>query len=287
MRYQPPLASKDATGQFAELSRVLDAREQPPAFAPSSAAIVQVGAGETKRLAPRAAGQTVILPASNETNYGALVTLLVDGTLGTCKVKPISGTVDGATSFTLVAGRQTLLIFMSDGAGRWLSQRTGGFPTASTSLVYSGDSLRRAALTGEVTASQNSNATVVTRSTNFQTSPWTGNHKFNAELRLGTLHTEANAAGAVNITLTAGATRILLTSTAAVTIGTISGAVDGRVVVFEHVRASGAGDVTFTHAVTTDGIACPGSANLTLTGNRACCVLVCRDDVWRVIAHTN
>lgn len=149
------------------------------------------------------------------------------------------------------------------------------------------NNIQRAALTGEATAAAGLNAVTVTRSTDYNTAPWTGNHKFSGELRLGTLHTESAAVGAINITLTAGASRILLLSTGAVTIGTISGAADGRVCVFEHVRSSGVGDVTFTHAVTANGVACPGSVNLTLTGNRSGCVLVCRDDVWRVHAHTN
>lgn len=39
--------------------------------------------------------------------------------------------------------------------------------------------VQRAALTGEVTASANSNSTTVTRSTDFSGSPWTGPHTFN------------------------------------------------------------------------------------------------------------
>lgn len=154
-------------------------------------------------------------------------------------------------------------------------------------LEVATNNIQRAALTGEATATAGLNAITVTRSTDYNTSPWTGSHKFSGELRLGTLHSALNQSGAINITLTAGATRILVTSTATVTIGTISGAADGRVCIIEHVRASGAGDLVLTHAVSTDGIACPGSANLTLTGNRSGCWLVCRDDVWRVIAHTN
>lgn len=54
--------------------------------------------------------------------------------------------------------------------------------TGSTSIVVTGDQVTRAALTGEVTASANSNATTVTRSTDFDASPWTGPHEFDAQV---------------------------------------------------------------------------------------------------------
>lgn len=61
--------------------------------------------------------------------------------------------------------------------------------TSSTSItvstaVASQIEFQRAALTGEVTASANANATTVVRSTDFQTTPWTGDHQFNANVRL-------------------------------------------------------------------------------------------------------
>ena len=154
----------------------------------------------------------------------------------------------------------------------------------STSIVYDGTAheFQRAALTSEVTAAQNVNALVVTRSTNFQTAPWTGNHQFNAEVRLGTLHTEASAAGALNVTLTAGATRLLISSTADVTLGSISGAADGRMLILEHNRASGTGILTVAHSTSTNFVACPDAINLQL-GHRGYCVLVCRGAVWHVV----
>lgn len=142
----------------------------------------------------------------------------------------------------------------------------------STSIVYDGTAheMQRAALTGEVTAAQNVNALTVTRSTGFQTSPWTGIHQFNNELRLGTLHTEASVSGALNITLTAGATRVLITSTADVTLGTISGCADGRVVVVEHARASGTGNLIVSHDPSTaNAIACPGDSKMIIAGRGA------------------
>ncbi len=63
---------------------------------------------------------------------------------------------------------------LTGGAGSALA--VGG----STSIIVGANDVQRAALTNEVTASQNSNACTVTRSTNFQSSPWTGSHQFNA-----------------------------------------------------------------------------------------------------------
>jgi hypothetical protein len=65
---------------------------------------------------------------------------------------------------------------LTGGAGSALA--VGG----STSIIVGANDVQRAALTGEVTASQNSNACTVTRSTNFQASPWTGQHQFNANV---------------------------------------------------------------------------------------------------------
>jgi hypothetical protein len=55
--------------------------------------------------------------------------------------------------------------------------------TLNTTLSMTGSgSLQRSALTGEVTASAGSNATSITRSTNFT---WTGDHQFNGEVDIG------------------------------------------------------------------------------------------------------
>lgn len=142
MRYLPPLQTQDPNGSLADVSRVLDSRAVPPQYAPLTATVVQVAAGDTRRLAPRAAGQTVVIPAADATNYGAIITLLVDASLGTCRVKPVSGTVNGAASFTLAAGYQSLLVLESDGEGRWLTERAEGFPLTNGDkgdITVSGD----------------------------------------------------------------------------------------------------------------------------------------------------
>lgn len=139
-RFQAPV--DDPNGKLGEISRVVDALAPQQAFAPIRTATASVSAGETRRVAPRSGGTVVVIPPADSTNYGALITLLVDGSLGTCKVKPISGTVNGAASFTLAAGYQSLLVLMSDGEGRWLTERAEGYPLTNGDkgdITVSGD----------------------------------------------------------------------------------------------------------------------------------------------------
>ncbi len=169
----------------------------------------------------------------------------------------------------------------------------------STSVVYDATAheFQRAALTSEVTAAQNVNALTITRSTGFQTSPWTGIHQFNNELRLGTTHTETATSGALNVTLTAGATRLIINSTGDLDLQTISGAALGRVLVVEHIRTSGTGVLSVQHATTSNAIATPDE-NPVYLGQRGSMVLCGRGgtpfwdivappkgNIWRQIEH--
>lgn len=164
--------------------------------------------------------------------------------------------------------------------------------TSSTSItvdtsVASQIQFQRAALTGEATASANANAVTVTRSTDFQASPWTGNHQFNAELRLGTTHTASSASGTLNVTLTAGATRLVISSSADVNLNTITGCAEGRVLWVEHVRGSGTGNLIVNHdATSANAIACPGNRPYVL-GDRGGFFLVGRVGAnanWKMFA---
>lgn len=158
----------------------------------------------------------------------------------------------------------------------------------STSIVYNATAheMQRAPLTGEVTASANANATTITRSTDFQTAPWTGNHQFNGEIRGGTLHTASSASGTLAVTLTAGATRLLISSTADVNLDTITGCADGRLLWVEHTRASGTGNLVVNHdASSANAIACPGNRPY-LLGNRGGFFLLGRQGAsanWKLV----
>lgn len=247
-RYQPPTAAKDPSGQFAELSRVLEAPAL--AFRPETAAVVSVAPGEIKRLSPRAAGQTVVLQAAAASNAGQPVALFVSG-LGALTVTAVTGTINGNSALTFAAGTYSLEV-VSDGM-QWLTPGTAAGSITGAML---------GALTGEVTKPSGSAVQTVTRSTDFQASPWTGPQQFNGEIRGGTLHS-SSATGAVNITLTAGSSRLLFSGSAPA-LGTISGAADGRLLWVEH---TGTGRMVVTHDSTTaDAIACPGDEDFHLIG---------------------
>lgn len=265
-RFQPAASGSVPDQAFKQIADVVDQLAANPAYEPSTAGFIQVGVGQFRRLAPRAGTQQVVIPAASSDTYGKTITLLVENSLGAVRVRAVSGTINGASAFTLAAGYTTLIVLVSNGNGRWVTARAAGFPVAGPHLIYTGETLD------------------VDLDKNFT---WTGIQRFSGTLQLGVLHTEASVSGAFNITLTTGASRILVTSTGAATLGTISGAVDGRVCILEHVRASGAGDLTLAHSLATNGIACLNSANLTLLGNRSGALLVCRDDVWRVMSATN
>jgi hypothetical protein len=122
VRFQPNSGVTDASTvqAFDQVSRVLDATTRVPAFGFLTAAVVQVSAGEFKRLAPRSGGQTVVLPEASAINAGLSVFLLVNG-LGTLTVKPVSGTVNGSASAAFAAGAYAVEL-TSDGEGRWLTR---------------------------------------------------------------------------------------------------------------------------------------------------------------------
>jgi hypothetical protein len=137
MRFQPNSGVTDtATVQaFDQVSRVLDSTARVPAFGALTAAVVQVSEGEFKRLAPRAAGQTVVLPEAAALNAGLSVFLLVNG-LGTLTIKPVSGTVNGAASALFAAGAYAVEL-TSDGDGRWLTRTVpdGSISTAKLAAL--------------------------------------------------------------------------------------------------------------------------------------------------------
>ena len=172
-------------------------------------------------------------------------------------------------------------------AGAGLSYSAGALAVAgSTSIEVASDEVRRAALTGEATASANGNAVTVTRSTDFSTSPWTGNHNFEGQLLLGA-DQEESGTGAINVTL-GNVVRLLFDhATGNHTVGTVSGCADGRLLVVEFL---GTGTHTITHdATSADAFGCPGNVNLVITG-RGGFVAVGRQGAnanWKVVATTN
>jgi|SRR6188768_1894112 len=274
------------------------------------------GYGQVVRVAPPSGGLRVILPPKSLEQPAARVVVVVEGSAGALSVEAVDATVNGSDTLTFLAGIGTaefqltptgwygfsaslvtvpLGSLPSQAADSFLGRLAGaGTPAVqaladidSTSIVYDATShtLQRAALTGEATAAQNVNALTVTRSTDFSTSPWTGNHKFGGQLLFGGEQTDAGT-GAVNVTL-GDVVRLRFTSAAGnITLGTVSGCAEGRVLIVEY---SGTGTHTITHsAAGVNAFSCPGDVNLVIAG-RGGFVAVGRNATanWKVIATTN
>lgn len=111
--------------------------------------------------------------------------------------------------------------------------------------------------------------------------PFAGDATFNGAVTLGTLQTQASASGALSVTLAANVTRLLITSTADVTLSTISGCADGRVLVLEHERASGTGNLIISHGTGANAIATPNARAHVITG-RGSALLVGRGTNWKL-----
>lgn len=190
------------------------------------------------------------------------------------------GNVSGGTAAPSAVNLSTLA-----GAGLNFAAHTLDV-NGSTSITVTGDQVTRAALTGEVTATANANATTVTRSTNFQSSPWTGDHEFDGQVRLGTVTSSAST-GSINVTLGASSTRVLLSGTGTITLGTVSGCADGRVLVLEF---SGTGEHTITHdASSVDAFSCPGNVDLIINGRGAVFAVgrLGGQNNWKIIGVSN
>ncbi len=126
---------------LSDLSKAVDSNVALPAFAAELGAKVQVEAGDFRHLAPRATGMEVTIPAAEGKNFGKRIVLFINGALGSCRVRPITGTINGATSFTLAAGYVTYLEMVSNGKGGWATGRAAGYPTAGHGLSFTGDTL--------------------------------------------------------------------------------------------------------------------------------------------------
>jgi hypothetical protein len=309
-RFQPPLGVQDQRAQQAlsDVSRVLDAQPRLR-FAPEIATAVSCAPGEIKRLSPRSGGQTAVLQAPSASNAGQSVALFVRGP-GALTVAPVSGTINGASQLVFAAGAYSLQIF-SDGE-RWLTPglssntldalagaglvRNGAAldVTGSTSIVVTGDQVTRAALTGDVTAAANGNATTIAASavTNAKLAnmaertvklradsagtgaPTDGTGAQLGEiLRFETTITDATSTGTIvtyTLTSAANVVRFVAGVGAAITLrGATIPAEQGQFIIWE-VNDGVASTVTFNNddasaAALGNRFRCPGGANYALT----------------------
>lgn len=132
-RFAPPSAGADTQETFTQVSEVLDTQTPVNAYKPELGSVVQVPAGVFRRLAPRATGQNVLLPIADSSNFGAVTRLFVETAQGTCRIRPVSGTINALTSLTFAAGTGTYLVELtSNGNGRWA---TLSLPLGSVSLT--------------------------------------------------------------------------------------------------------------------------------------------------------
>lgn len=139
------------------------------------------------------------------------------------------------------------------GAGLTYTNVTGILAIgASTSIIVGTTDVQRAALTGEVTAAQNSNTTAITRSTNFT---WTGDHVFSGEIWPYVTEQTVSGSGPLDVTLTAGVTRLTLSGTAVTLRSVTGGSSVGRSVL---IYFSGTGPHTVLH----QGLGVGNSANI-------------------------
>lgn len=141
-RFSPARAGNLQQSQTNErLSSSLDALTPAANYSVTTEANVRVAAGAVQRCSPRAGGMNVVIPTAVASNFNQTVTLIVENALGAFRVRAASGTINGASAYTLAAGYTTLLILRSNGDGKWVSERASGFPIAGDSLSYSGETL--------------------------------------------------------------------------------------------------------------------------------------------------
>ena len=141
-RFQPLKGADSRADQaYSEISAVIDALAPLEQFELRTEKRVNAAAGSCLRLAPRADGQEVVLPTASGSNFNQTITLFVQTARGTLRVRAASGTVNGASAYTLAVGYTTVLILRSNGETGWVNERATTMPIAGDSMAYDGDTL--------------------------------------------------------------------------------------------------------------------------------------------------
>src|SRR5688572_15104434 len=119
-RFIPGRAADRAQAQANDrFANALDRVDTSRKFALETAPTLNVAAGELRRLAPRADGQEVVVPEAAAANFGQSITLFVQGSAGSVRIRPSAGTINGAAAVEVPAAGISLLVLVSDGAGGW------------------------------------------------------------------------------------------------------------------------------------------------------------------------
>ena len=189
--------------------------------------------GETLIVDAPPSGLRISLPQPTQALLGSVVRLVMR-TAHDVTIASSLGRVNGGAS--VVIGRVGTVTATCDGVTGWMlsiDEAALAADLASDSVVFDSASgqLERAALTGEVTASQDSNATSIVRSTDFA---WTGDHSFAAPVTVASGQHVAfgggglangDVRGASGLALSAGTGALSAASTGDATIVSAAGGV--------------------------------------------------------------
>jgi hypothetical protein len=124
-RFQPPQTRDVEAGQaYGEIAEALDQLTPRGQFAVHTGARLTVPAGALRRVAPRADGMEVVIPAAGPANFEQEIVLLLSPSLGALRVRPTTGDIGGESALTVAAGLSGRLSLTSDGT-RWLATGLG------------------------------------------------------------------------------------------------------------------------------------------------------------------
>jgi hypothetical protein len=118
-RFQPPGAGELPRASFDRVSQVIDELAPLEQFPLRAEAQLNVAAGSFTRLAPRSAGQNVMIPRASAANFGQTITLFVKSSAGALRVRAVDGTINGETSVSFGARITAVIVLVSDGDAGW------------------------------------------------------------------------------------------------------------------------------------------------------------------------
>lgn len=120
-RFQPPLVKDLKTkSALSEVSEVFDNLTPLSNYPVRSDATLTVGANSLTRSAPKPAGQELIIPEADSSNFSQSITILKEGAAGQLRIRAAAGTINGATDLVIPAPSRGLIRMISNGSGMWL-----------------------------------------------------------------------------------------------------------------------------------------------------------------------
>lgn len=132
------------------IANTVDALSPAAVYAVQTAANITAGAGGVLCCSPRVAGQNLVVPEANGSNFNSTITVMVQAALGQLRIRAVRGLINGAAAYTLAAGATTLIILRSNGSTGWVSGQSASFPIAGNGLEYDGETLNSIGSTSEL-----------------------------------------------------------------------------------------------------------------------------------------